>query len=316
MAESIKVLIAEDNNVSRKILERNLEEWGYDVIIAEDGKEAWASLQNQDIRMAILDWMMPKMSGLEICRKVRENEKDHYTYLILLTAKGEQEDVVEGLTAGADDYVTKPFNRHELSARLQTGRRIIKLESQLLETQAELKIIATHDGLTQIWNRATILNILDEEIVRSVREKLPVGVIMIDIDQFKDVNDTHGHQAGDFVLINVANYLKNSLRPYDKIGRYGGDEILIVLPNCSLQDLEHVAARLLRSVGKEKIDFDGKSIEVTISIGGISSESTQEISSHLMIQESDKALYRAKNDGRNCFAISDGFVKNKKDVQK
>ncbi|MFC2156649.1 diguanylate cyclase [Acidobacteriota bacterium] len=316
MAESIKVLIAEDNKVSRKILERSLEEWGYDVIIAGDGEEAWSSLQNQDIRMAILDWMMPKISGLDICRKVRENEKDHYTYLILLTAKGDQEDVVEGLTAGADDYITKPFNRHELSARLQTGRRIIKLESQLLDTQAELQKIATHDGLTQIWNRVAILNILDEEIERSVREKLPVGVIMIDIDQFKTVNDTHGHQAGDLVLINVANNLKNSLRPYDKIGRYGGDEILIVLPNCSLQDLEHVSVRLLRSVAEEKVDFDGKSIMVTISIGGISSESNQKISSHLMIQESDKALYRAKNDGRNRFSISDEFDTGKKGVQK
>ena len=271
---------------------------------AQDGQQAWDFLERGDIRIAVLDWMMPQMSGPEICRKVREESQDRYTYLILLTAKGSHEDIVEGLNAGADDYVRKPFDRHELKARLQTGRRIIELETQLLETQEALHQIATHDGLTQVWNRAAVMEILDEEITRSIREKLPVGVIMADIDRFKAINDTHGHQAGDKVLIEVARRLKDGLRPYDKIGRYGGDEMLIVLPNCSLQNLESIALRLLSNVGEKAIGFKGKSLRASISIGGISSESIEDTTASLMIQESDKALYQAKEKGRNRFIIS------------
>jgi len=302
--KGIRVLIAEDDKISLRILEKNLRNWDYEVVTTSSGREALGILRNSKTHMAVLDWIMPELSGPEICEKVRLEKKDRYTYLILLTAKNNPEDIIQGLTAGADDYVTKPFNLPELKARLQTGERIIVLESQLLETQKKLHEMVTRDVLTNLWSRREILQILDEEVVRSSRQKLPLGTIMIDIDNFKMVNDSHGHQIGDSVLAEIASRLAQNVRPYDKVGRYGGDEMLIVLPNCHLADLEPISKRLQSCIDRSKFKIPQTDIRITISIGAASSETMDKISSEILIFESDKALLSAKRLGRNCYIIA------------
>ena len=247
----IKVLIAEDNAVSAKILQKNIHDWGYQVVLAKDGKEAWSALNSEEIRLAVLDWMMPEISGIQLCQKIREynhqGENQEYTYVILLTAKDEQKDLIKGFSAGADDYITKPFNQLELKARLKTGKRIIDLQRQLQEQ-------ASRDALTGIWNRKRMFRILEKEINRAQRDSLPVGIIMIDIDKFKAINDTYGHFIGDVVIVEVSSRLKGRLRQYDKIGRYGGDELLVILPNCQLNNLKEIGERLRHAVSEKKIN--------------------------------------------------------------
>ncbi|MCJ7681383.1 MAG: diguanylate cyclase [Candidatus Aminicenantes bacterium] len=306
------VLIAEDDAVSRELLCKNLTSWGYKVILTKDGEEAWNAIIQNRSRILILDWMMPKLNGLDICRKVRETITDRYTYIILMTANTDANDVIEGLTAGADDYITKPFKRPELKARLATGQRIINLETQLLETQKRLHELATRDGLTDLWNRTAILKILEEETERSRREQTPLGVIMIDIDHFKDVNDSCGHLSGDAVLVAIARRLMDNVRPYDKIGRYGGDEILIVLPHSSCANLEIIADRLQKAIADKKFIVPGyEPLEVTISIGGTSYDGIEKKPVDSLIMESDTALYEAKNEGRNRYKMLKITGKNK-----
>ena len=300
----LEVLIAEDDPVSRRILEKNIKDWGYEVIIANNGQDAWKALQKEEIRMAIFDWMMPKIDGLQLCQKVRLQKKDIYTYIILLTSRDRQEDIVEGLSSGADDYIVKPFNTLELKARLQTGKRIIDLQNQLLQSKKQLEQLATRDSLTKLWNRATIIKHLEEELNRGSREKKPVGSILVDIDYFKKINDTYGHYIGDEVLVEVASRMKKHIRSYDKIGRYGGDELLVVLPNCSLPVVEEIGERLRKVVCTKKIKTEIGPIGVTLSLGGISSEEQSAISAEGLIKASDHALYQAKRNGRNCIVIN------------
>lgn len=292
---SSKILVAEDEFLSRTALETNIQDWGYDAISAKNGKEAWNIIQNENIRIAILDWMMPGSNGLNLCRKIREEfqEKNKkYIYVILVTGRDSQEDVLEGLAAGADDYLTKPLNYQELRIRLQNGKRIIDLEESRMK-------LASFDSLTQLWNHSKILDFFEEEIQRGNRDNLPTGIIMADIDHFKRINDNYGHQIGDQALFEVSNRLKAAIRRYDKIGRYGGDEMLVVLPSCRDQNLIRVAHRLCSSVNKEKIKTEGGFLDITISVGGVSSEIFPRASAKNLIQISDKALYSAKMKGRN-----------------
>jgi len=303
----MKVLIAEDDKVSSKILERNIRNWGYKVIISNNGQQAWQAFQKGEIPLAILDWMMPKIDGLELCQRVRQLKKDHYTYIILLTSKDRKEDILEGFRAGADDYIVKPFDTLELRARLQTGKRIVDLQNQLIQTNLKLEELAREDSLTKLWNRAAIIQLLEEELHRSQREKKPVGTILVDIDYFKNINDTYGHLVGDTVLIEVTARLKKKIRCYDRIGRYGGDELLIVLPNCRLDEVEEIAERLRFAVCQKKIQTDMGLLEVTLSLGAFSSEKQPTISAENLIKASDNALYQAKRMGRNCVVINKYF---------
>jgi diguanylate cyclase (GGDEF)-like protein len=237
-----------------------------------------------------------------LCQKIRETghqgENQEYTYIILLTAKDEQKDLIKGFSAGADDYITKPFNHLELRARLKTGKRIIDLQRQLQEQ-------ASRDGLTGLWNRKRMFRILDKEINRAHRDNMPLAIIMIDIDKFKAINDTHGHHVGDLVLQEVAAVLKNNVRNYDEICRYGGDELLIILPNCNIVKTETIAERLRKSVLKHNITTDAVSLNVTISLGGTSTENhSSKVTSEALIMASDEALLIAKTKGRNCVEIN------------
>jgi len=197
----VKILIADDEPVSRRMLQGLLTKWGYEVVAAEDGKVAWERLITPDApRIALLDWMMPERNGVDVCRDMRLQRPEPYTYILLLTAKDAKESVVEGLDSGADDYLTKPFHPQELKARLRVGIRLLELEDTLVQAREAMRFKATHDALTGIWNRGTILETLERETLRSRREGTSLGVIIGDLDHFKSVNDTYGHLIGDRVL--------------------------------------------------------------------------------------------------------------------
>jgi len=293
-----KVLIAEDDIVSAKILEKSIRDWGYEVVLAKNGEDAWNVFLENEIGLAILDWMMPKISGIELCRKIRQTKKEEYTYIILLTSKDHPKDLLKGFLAGTDDYITKPFDRLELKARLQTGKRIIDLQKQLREQ-------AIRDSLTDLLNRKAILRALEEVLEQGRREKKPVTSILLDVDLFKSINDSYGHNVGDEVIVEIASRLVKNFRPYDKIGRYGGDEFLLVVPGCGTEDAKNIADRIRLSVCRKKIETNIGLLDVTISIGGATSEFQPHISAKELIQNSDKALYNAKERGRNCIIFDE-----------
>lgn len=296
----MKILMADDDSVFRQILEKILAAWGYEVIVAENGSAALHILQSEDSpRIAILDWMMPGMNGVEVCRKVRGEGKLPYTYIILLTSQQRDEDITAGLEAGADDYITKPIKHNELRLRLRAGRRIIELQNELLEARDTFRVKATQDSLTGLWNREEIFHILAQELSRAEREDKCVGVIMADIDFFKKINDTYGHLAGDAVLRSIAGKLYSLMRSYDSIGRYGGEEFLIILPNCCLECSTDFAERLRVSISNESIDTPEGMIPVTISFGVVASGNDRNKDANSLVMAADKALYRAKEEGRN-----------------
>jgi len=299
-----KALIADDDVVSRRVLEVTLQKWGYHVTIACDGAEALRILEKDDApSLAILDWVMPVFTGPEVCSRVRQLAKESYTYILLLTAKNQKDDLIAGMRAGADDYVTKPFDRQELEVRLEAGKRILKLHDALLAAQQKLFRQATYDELTGLFNRARIFELARKEFSRSEREKIPMGIVLFDIDKFKSINDTYGHSAGDLVLREVARRTKASIRPYDALGRYGGEEFLLVLPGCDLFSCAQQAERLRIEICQNPIEITagGAIVELPVSA---SFGSTSLISSHPttiegLIGIADEALYQAKRSGRN-----------------
>jgi len=293
-------LIADDDPVSRRLLEATVVRGGYDVIVSADGFEAWRALQGKDTPLlAILDWTMPGMDGLEVCRKLRQRAREPYVYVLLLTARGRKEDVIEALEAGADDFLTKPFHPYELQARLRAGERILGLQTELIAAREALRLQAAHDGLTGLLNRAAILDILERELARTSREGTTLAILMADLDGFKLINDTYGHQAGDAVLREVAQRMRASLRSYDAIGRYGGEEFLIVLPGCDVSQAMEVAERVRASLSGHAVDIPQGGISVTSSLGVATSGDAVEVDMDSLIQAADKALYRAKHRGRN-----------------
>ncbi len=310
----MKILIAEDDLISCRILEKNLQNWGYDVILAKSGEEAWQALKNEDLRMTILDWMMPGMGGVEICKKMRHRKRNKYTYIILLSAKDRKQDIIAGLSSGADDYMTKPVNFLELRARLQTGRRIIDLEDKLILIQSQLKDMASRDNLTKLWNRGEIIKFLREELERGQREKKAVAVMMMDVDYFKKINDFFGHDIGDAALLQVVSRIKRKARKSDKVGRYGGDEFIVVLPHCGLGEIKMIAERLRVSIARRGVKTDLETIPVTISVGCVSSENMPQPTAKKLIRTSDEALLKAKNQGRNCVVVENLSPKGRKNV--
>jgi two-component system cell cycle response regulator len=299
----VRVLIAEDDPVSRHLLRATLTAAGYEPVIAVDGAEALRALDQPDCpRLIVLDWIMPHLDGVELCRIIRKRPQEPYFYVILLTVKEQQQEIVEGLEAGADDYVTKPFDLHELKARLRAGKRIIELQQQLIASRDQLQFEATHDSHTGLLNHAAILETLRLEVLRSRRESTPLGVIMADLDHFKSVNDQYGHLVGDEVLREVSVRLKGSLRPYDSIGRFGGEEFLIIVPGCTQEKATALAERLRQSVASEPIRRQGVEIPVTASFG-VASAIDAMVPDRVM-SAADEALYLAKIKGRNRVAAS------------
>jgi len=301
----VKILVAEDDPVSRRLLEVTLSKWGYEVVTCADGQAAWEALKAPDApQLVILDWMMPRLDGLQVCKNVRnpaERPAEPYVYIILLTAKSQKTDMVTGLEAGADDYLTKPFDAQELRMRLRAGRRILDLLDELVRAREIMREQARKDSLTQLCTRATVLELLKHELDRSQRHSLdrdaPVSVVLADLDHFKHINDTYGHLAGDAVLREAARRMRDAIRPYDSIGRYGGEEFLLVLSNCDTLGAAAIAERLLQAVRKDTIVLAEATVSVTLSAGVATSGVIQE--PETLVGAADAALYRAKRGGRN-----------------
>jgi two-component system, cell cycle response regulator len=299
----VRILVAEDDAASRILLQKVLAKWGYDVVTARTGAEAWAVLTGDNAPdIAVLDWMMPEIDGVEVCRRIRQLDLSSPPYLILLTSRGDKQDIANGLEAGAADYVQKPFDHDELRARLLVGRRFAELNKKLMEAQGELRRQALTDSLTHIHNRRAILMRLNEEMARAPRQNLPLSVGSMDIDHFKLVNDNHGHASGDFVLQHVVERALKALRPYDALGRTGGEEFLIVMPGVGPRDANIVLERIRKIVKATPIGLHGgEELLITVSIGGAvwSGEPIDDL-----LSRADEALYDAKRAGRDQVSIA------------
>ena len=296
----MRILIAEDERVSARQLEAVLTSWDYEVVIAREGLAAWKILQEADSpKLAILDWMMPGKSGVDLCREVRQLRREPYTYILLLTEKSGRQDLIEGMNAGADDYLSKPFDPRELEVRLRAGRRVLNLMDEVIASRELLRLQATHDSLTGLLNRSAIRERLTSELARAARENTPVGVIMVDLDHFKQVNDNYGHIAGDTVLSEVARRMKSQMRSYDSCGRYGGEEFLIVLPGCDVQNIRGKAGSLCERIGRSVANTLEGPVTVTASMGAAVYSGVHKLGADELIRAADAALYVAKDSGRN-----------------
>jgi two-component system cell cycle response regulator len=295
----MKILLADDEPIARTMLEHWLTGWGYKVVAVKDGEAALAAMKaDPEIRLAVVDWVMPKVDGLGVCRAIRGGPQEPYVYVLLLTARDNKADIVEGLDAGADDYLVKPCNPLELKVRLRAGRRVIELQEQLVSARETLRYEAMHDALTGLLNRRALLEQLDKELLRSARRGAPVAVLMGDLDHFKQVNDTFGHGAGDVVLREAARRIKACVRAYDSIGRLGGEEFLAVLPECSSAVAYTVAQRLGNVLAQIPITTSAGPVPITISLGVASTDQDAGASAEQLVRAADLAMYRAKHLGR------------------
>jgi two-component system cell cycle response regulator len=299
------VLVAEDDPVFRHLLQTWLRQWNYRVVAVDNGLDAWAALQQKNPpQMAILDWIMPGIDGVELCRRIRANTSGPYRYVLLVTAKDKKHDVVVGLDAGADDYLTKPFDVEELRARVRAGKRVLELQEALLHAHEALQFQAEHDPLTCLWNRGAIFKVLEREAQRSRRTGEALGVIMADLDHFKEINDTHGHLVGDAVLHETGRRLASAVRSYDCVGRYGGEEFLIIVPGCDASGLDVSAERLRQAVSESPFEIADGQLAVTLSAGVVSARPNklEMLDCAALLRAADQALYTAKANGRNRIA--------------
>jgi len=296
----MNVLVVEDDPVHCKMIASLLDRWGYQVRTAADGVEALAVLEEKTaIQLAIVDWMMPRLDGIALCREIRRRFNEPYLYVVLLTSRDQRDDIVTGFDAGADDYLIKPVHHSELSARLRAGKRILDLQEKLLAAQETLRVQAMHDALTGIWNRGAIFEALGRELDRARRQQSPLAVIMVDLDHFKQVNDSHGHLVGDQVLREAAQRIKATVRSYDGVGRYGGEEFLLVAPGFDAAQALEFAERLRRRFAENPIVTSGPTLPVTMSLGVVAVSPGQTLAAERVLAAADDALYRAKTDGRN-----------------
>jgi diguanylate cyclase (GGDEF)-like protein len=294
----MRILIAEDDLTSRNMLAGMLLKYGHEVVVAVNGVEAWDAIHQSDVPdMVILDWMMPEMDGIDVVRRVRSLQTELSPYIIMLTAKGGKNDIIAGLNAGANDYLSKPFDSGELLARIEVGRRTVEMQAALIESKKVLAYQAAYDPLMGLLNRRAILDRLGKEIARTVRVGGVLTVGMCDIDHFKQVNDTYGHQTGDDVLCGLAHILSENLRTYDFVGRMGGEEFLLIAPMETHMDYLSIFARLCEKVAQSKITTRSGVLAITVSIGVACVDA--EITVDEILEAADAAMYQAKNDGRN-----------------
>lgn len=293
----MKILVVDDEQISRRILETLLKKWGYETISANNGSKAWELMQGPEApNLIISDWMMPNMDGTELCEKVRGIERPGYVYFILLTTRAEKKDIVQGLESGADDFIIKPFDPEELRSRIKIGERIINLEQKIIT-------LANTDYLTGVLNRRAYMDRLGEEINRCLRNNRSLSIILMDIDHFKFINDMHGHLSGDFVLKRFAEGILETSRSYDVVGRYGGEEFIVCLPETSLAGAMTIAERMRKNI--EDLEFHlhdrpDAVVRITASFG-VASCTTQCLDqADSLISQADSALYLAKEKGRNC----------------
>ena len=302
----MKLLIADDSKVSRMMLVAITKEWGFDIIEAADGEQAWNIMQEPDApQLILLDWEMPKLNGIEVCSRITAKKLDMPPYIVMLSSRSSSHDIVEGLSKGANDYISKPFDTAELQARLQVGKRFISMQNKLNNTLNELTELASYDALTGLLNRRSIMKALPKKIKRISRTSNVLCIGMCDIDNFKQINDTHGHVIGDAVLREVSARMRDTLRESDLIGRYGGEEFLIITA-VDADGGNIVYDRICKNVSAQSVKVDELLIPVTVSCGVARySEELDKQDMKKFITRADNALYQAKNSGRNQVVFSD-----------
>jgi two-component system, cell cycle response regulator len=295
----MRVLIVEDDPVHRRMLEILIGRLGYEALAAGDGREAIQRLESDPVQLVVADWMMPELDGLALCREIRSRFQERYVYFILVTSRDRQDDLVAAFEAGVDDYLVKPVHHAELSARIRAAKRILDLQEQLLEAQERLRYQAMHDALTGIWNRGAVLDALARELERTGRDGSALAVAMIDLDHFKKINDTRGHPVGDEVLREVAGRIRAAVRTYDSVGRYGGEEFLVIAPGIEEPAAHELAERIRRQIEAGPIVTTGEAVPVTLSLGVVVRSSHSRASLESVLAAADQALYEAKRGGRN-----------------
>ncbi len=306
MKHRFPILLVEDNPVSRKVLEKALQNSGYHVTSAGNGQLALELFKEKFFPIVLTDWMMPVMDGLELCKAIRKTNSNGYVFIIFLTGKDSKNDIVTGLEAGADDYLTKPFNPLELKARIKTGIRILELEESLKKANEQIKILSISDPLTGIFNRRYLNKHLPLEISRAKRYNRPLSLILCDIDHFKKVNDSYGHLVGDQVIKTFVSCIKKSIRDVDWMVRYGGEEFIIVVPETDFNGSYVLAERLRNTISQRVIKVKKQEVRITSSFGVtgfVSNATDHKITFEAMIDQADKCLYKAKMKGRNAVEV-------------
>jgi two-component system chemotaxis response regulator CheY len=294
------VLVVDDSPVYRKLVEQVLRNEPYRLFFAQNGEEALQLFQKHGPNIVLTDWMMPDFSGPELCQRIRADVTRPYTYLILMTSSTEKGNVIKGLAAGADDYLTKPFDPGEMLARIGVGRRLIELHAELCEKSRRLEEAARTDPLTELPNRRAIEEWAAKQLRGSARHGFPLWVVLGDIDNFKLINDTFGHDAGDIVLKTFAHVLKKNTRGSDICGRLGGDEFLLVISHVDAPDVQKTVNRFREQFAELSFPLQGQSVNVTASFGIAGcpgKEDTHEFS--VLVRKADQMLYEAKRSGRN-----------------
>ena len=297
----MQALVVDDSAVYRKLIGDHLRSWGFGVTLAESGYEAWRILEQPNApKLVLLDWVLPDLDGIELCQRIRQaGSSSPYVYVILLTSKEGHQNMLQAMQAGADDYLVKPFDELELKARLLVGKRILDLQEELVSARESMRHAATHDSLTGLTNRGEILAMLERELERARRERKPVAVILCDVDHFKDVNDTLGHLFGDEALREIGRRLRTQLRVYDGVGRYGGEEFLMVLPSCDLPNALLRADGLREIIAKTPVVCSGEERLITMSMGVAVSRCEGKNEVEMLLNQADAGLYKAKENGRN-----------------
>ncbi|MBN2329949.1 MAG: diguanylate cyclase [Candidatus Omnitrophica bacterium] len=301
-----KILIADRDRYLMGLLQTNLKEWGFEVVYASNESEARQILsQKHSPQLAVFDFTIAtSMDAIDICRQISEKEHGVYKYIIVLVNEENQEDVLYSMDFGPDDYLIKPFNIHEFHFRLNTAQRIIRFQEDLIRERENLKKMSMHDSLTRLYNRAAIMDFYLRELSRCQRRNSFLSLFMVDIDYFKSINDSHGHLAGDAVLREAAHRISDSLRRYDAVGRYGGEEFLVIVPHCDQLQAKQLAERIRTRVSSKPFMIEKKEIFVTISIGVSACQGRNDSTPEKLIQLADQALYAAKNSGRNRVELS------------
>jgi len=312
----LRVLIAEDDAVSRMILRRSVEKLGHECLVTGDGEEALELYRKTpEVDLIISDWMMPGMDGLELCRLIRDEERDGYTYFIFLTALGDRDHLLMGLEAGADDYLSKPLDRDELQVRMISAFRVTQLHRRLAVQNEELESLnrrlfeeSREDPLTHLGNRLRLNEDLHVLQARTERYGHSYAVALCDVDRFKLYNDHYGHLAGDAVLQRVAEAIAKQRRSGDTAYRYGGEEFLVILPEQSLEAAIATADRLRKAVEELQIPHEGNEPQgiVTLSVGVAAISTGDSADADELLKQADAALYRAKEAGRNHVASHEG----------
>jgi len=297
----MQALVVDDSAVYRKLIGDHLRSWGFGVTLAETGSEAWGILEQPDSpKLVLLDWVLPDLDGIELCQRIRQaGSSGPYVYVILLTSKEGHQNMLDAMQAGADDYLMKPFDELELKARLLVGKRILDLQEELVSARESMRRAATHDSLTGLMNRGEIVAMLLRELERARREHKPVSVILGDVDNFKEVNDTLGHLFGDEALREVGRRLRAQLRVYDGVGRYGGEEFLLILPNCDLPNALVRADGLREIIASAPVGCSGEERRITMSMGVAVSDCDGKNEVEMLLNRADAGLYAAKESGRN-----------------